>query len=132
MRNSFWGYLLIVLGIGIIITMILIYSYTSTNENDYYLLKETTEAAMIDAIEQDQLKNDKVVMNKAKFMESFIRRFSEVNNVDREYKINFYKIVEDPPLAVVEVKTTTGNFVIDQDLVNVPIVNRITGIIETK
>ncbi len=211
MKATYWGYLLIVLGIGIVAVMILIYSYTSTNESDYYLLKESTEAAMIDALEKRNIlylsendatvteeaeekcilggkianvsfaddtalieaykleeENDPIiyignqsdknaakvgedielncdnkqytitakeqfhVMNKDKFVESFVRRFSETNNLGREYEINFYKINEDPPLAIVEVKTTTDKMIIEQDAVNIPIVNRITGIIEEK
>ena len=133
MKSAFWGYLLIVLGIGIIIVMIMIYSYTSTNENDYYLLKESTEAAMLDSIDDSAYKKDGTVkINKEKFVENFIRRFSETNNFDREYEINFYNIQEEPPMVNVEVKTTTGLFKIDKDLVEIPIVNRIDGILETK
>lgn len=133
MRSSMWGYLLIVLGIGIIVVMMLIYSYASTNESDYYLLKETTEAAMFDALDEEYYaKDEKLKINKEAFVESFIRRFSDINNYDKTYTINFYKIEEEPPMVSVEIKTSTGKFAITKDIIDIPIVNRIDGILDAK
>ena len=44
MKESYWGYWLIVLGIFVIVVLMLIQSVTSTNTQDYYLVKEFTVA----------------------------------------------------------------------------------------
>ena len=133
MRSAMWGYLVVLLGIGIIIVMMLIYTYASTNESDYYLLKETTEAAMFDALDEEEYANNQtLVMDKDVFVASFIRRFSDINNYDKNYTINFYKISEKPPMASVEIKTSTGKFAITKDIIDIPIVNRIDGILDAK
>ena len=51
MKESYWGYWLIVLGIFVIVVMMLISNMTSTNTQDYYLLKEITQASMLDAVD---------------------------------------------------------------------------------
>ena len=51
MKESYWGYWLIVLGIFVIVIMMLISNMTSTNTQDYYLIKEITQASMLDAVD---------------------------------------------------------------------------------
>ena len=57
MKESMWGYLLIVLGVIIIIIIVLIQNITNTQEEDYYLTREVLEASMIDAIDMGSLKS---------------------------------------------------------------------------
>ena len=66
-------------------------NYATGGELDYYLVKETAEAAMTDALDTNfQSMNGVVRMDKEKFVESFIRRFANNINDTREYKISFY------------------------------------------
>ena len=51
MKEVYWGYWLILLGVLITIIMMLISNVTSSNTQDYYLIKEVTEAAMFDAVD---------------------------------------------------------------------------------
>ena len=51
LKESMWGYWLVMLGIIIITVMILFQNYTTTNQQDYYLIKEITYAAMNDAVD---------------------------------------------------------------------------------
>ena len=44
MKESLWGYWIIILGIFILTVMMLFNNYTTTNEQDYILIKEVTEA----------------------------------------------------------------------------------------
>ena len=79
-------------------------NYSSGSELDYYLVKETTNAAMTDAMDYDYLRTCGLPrIDKEKLVESFILRFS--NNVDgsRGYKISFYDINEVPPKVSVKV-----------------------------
>ena len=51
MRESLWGYGVVVLGVLAIIIMWFIANITRTDENNYNVLKETVEAAMNDAVD---------------------------------------------------------------------------------
>ena len=66
-------------------------SYQTGNELDYYLLKETTEAAMVDAVDIGyyRLSGGLYRVDKEKFVESFVRRFAQNVSNDREYDIKF-------------------------------------------
>ena len=51
MKSSYWAYWLILLGVFIIGVMMLVNSATTGSTQDYYMLKEVTQASMIDAID---------------------------------------------------------------------------------
>ena len=51
MRESYWGYWLIVLGIFVVVILLLIRNVTSNNTEDYYTLNQISEAAMVDAVD---------------------------------------------------------------------------------
>ena len=51
MKHAFWAYWLILLGVFIVVIMLLVQSVTSNNQQDYFLVKELTEAAMLDAVD---------------------------------------------------------------------------------
>ena len=78
MSQSVWGYWLIALGIGVITIMMLVQNYTTINQEDYYLLKEVTQAAMNDTIDFNHYRQyNELKINREKFIENFVRRFSE-------------------------------------------------------
>ena len=51
MSKAMWGVLIIFLSIITIGIVNIVQSYTSGKEADYYLLKETSEAAMLDSVD---------------------------------------------------------------------------------
>ena len=51
MKEAYWGYWLIALGVFVIVVMMLISNVSATNTQDYYVLKEISEAAMVDAVD---------------------------------------------------------------------------------
>lgn len=133
MKEGFWGYFLIALGIIIIVGMMLVYNYTSANESDYYLLKEATEAAMIDSVDYGIYSRDgDLYINKEKFVENFTRRFAQITNIDRNYKLEFFEIYERPPKVSVRVTTSTGEHTVNHDTADIPVVNKLDGILEMK
>ena len=133
MKESLWGYWLILLGIIIITVMILLQNYTTTNQQDYYLAKEITYAAMYDAIDYGYYeKYGELKIVKEKFVENFIRRFAESATLNKNYKINFYSIYETPPAVSVEIKTNTGEFLVGSEEINAGITTRLTAILELK
>lgn len=131
MKESLWGYWIIVLGIMILSVMMLYQNYTTTNEQDYYLIKEVTEAAMADAIDWAHFrKYGEIRIVKEKFVEDFARRFSETVNINKTYNIKFYDIYEAPPKVSVKVTTKTDNFTIVTDSTAVDVVNKVDAILE--
>lgn len=87
----------------------LITSQQTGAELDYYLLKDTTEAAMNDAIDYDFYSREGLVrMDKEKFAESFVRRFADGVNTNRGYIIKFYDINETPPKVSVAVESDSS------------------------
>lgn len=102
--------------IGIIILAIITFgivnivqNYQTGNELDYYLLRETTEAAMTDAIDVGYYRLSGLLrIDKEKFVESFIRRFAENVSNSRTYDIGFYDINETPPKVSILVKSETA------------------------
>ena len=50
MKETIWGYWIILLGVFVTVIMMLISNVTTQNTQEYYLIKEVTEAAMIDSI----------------------------------------------------------------------------------
>ena len=72
MKNAFWGYWLVLLGIAIVVIMLLVQNLTSTSTQDYFLVKEITEAAMVDAVDYTYYRNyGEIRINKEK-VSSFI------------------------------------------------------------
>ena len=131
MKESLWGYWLVVLGLFVISVMMLLQNYTTTSEQDYYLLKEVTEAAMAESVDLAHYRSyGEVRIIKEKFVENFLRRFSETVNINKTYKIDFYDIYEAPPKVSVKVTTSTQEYAIMGDAGDFGVVNRIDSIIE--
>ena len=83
-------------------------NFSTGSELDYYLVKETADAAMEDSIDQVYLRTCGLYrIDKEKFVENFVYRFA--NNVDntRNYNIKFYDINEVPPKVSIKVDSLT-------------------------
>ncbi len=135
MSKAFMAIGIIVLGLITFGMVNVIQEYSTGNELDYYLLKETTKGAMEDAVDMSYYRMHGIIrMDKEKFVDSFARRFA--NNVKRtkDYDISFYDINETPPKVSVKVKTaTTAGFKGKKDTTsgNLGIENRLDAIIES-
>ena len=162
MKESMWMYLFMVLGIGGIILINLFGSIIISNEQNYYLLKEITEAAMLDSVDLQAYREgvgwdgvtidtDRESMHcmarvpgtiriiREKFLESFMRRFAENAELNRQYRIVIHDLDECPPKVSVSLIATerfslVTFFSIDFSSGGTPteaeIVNSITGILE--
>ena len=104
-----------VLGVGIILlaiiafaTINLVQNFSTGQELDYYLLKETADAAMSDALDYGFYANSgSVRMDKEKFVESFLLRFANDVSDAKAYDISFYDINETPPKASIRIDAAT-------------------------
>ena len=159
MNSSMWMYFFMVMGILGIVLINIFGNVIMSNEQNYYLLKEITEAAMIDAVDlkayRDGIGWDGVTEDtdpesmhcmegipgtiriiEEKFVESFVRRFASSSQLNRKYKIIINDIDECPPkVTVTLVATEEFSFL---SMFNVEynsgedIVNVLTGILENK
>ena len=86
----------------------IISNYSTGSELDYYLLKETTEASLSDAVDVAYYRNHCILrIDREKFVESFLCRFADTVDNTREYDVSFYDISEIPPKASVKVDSST-------------------------
>lgn len=103
------------LTVGIIILALMglllinvISNYSTGSELDYYLVKETAEAAMEDAIDVKYYRDNYALrIDKDKFVESFLRRFADSVDNTRYYRIGFYDLNEVPPKVSIKVDSST-------------------------
>lgn len=131
MKDTFWGYWLIILGIAIIVVMMLINNITTTSSEDYYLIKEIAEAAMVDAVDYPYYqKFGELRIHKEKFVENFIRRFAESVTLGNTYTLEFYDIYEAPPKISVKVASKTDTYNIMGDTHQFDVVEKVDAILE--
>lgn len=120
----------VMLGILMLLLVNIIQSYSTGDELDFSLLRDTTEAAMVDAVDISYYQTSgQVRMDKEKFVESFVKRFARNVNGDRYYNIRFYDLNETPPKASVKVGSSTTAVFAGE---NFDIRNAIDAILETK
>ena len=131
MKEVYWGYWLIVLGVFITIIMMLISNVTTSSTQDYYLIKEVTEASMLDAVDYAYYRETgDLKINREKFVECFLRRFSENVSFTNTYTIDFYDLYESPPKVSVKVSSDSSAFTIAGDTSSFALVDKVDAILE--
>ncbi len=105
-------------------------NYQTGNELDYYLLKETTEAAMTDSVDIGFYRLTGLLrIDKEVFTENFVRRFAQNVANNRNYRIRIYDINETPPKVSVKVDSATNATF---QGTNIEITNKIDAVLESK
>ena len=112
MKWSFASVGLIVIGLSGILIIMLFNEITVSNEQDYYTLKDATEAAMIDAIDVTYYRlTGEVKISQEKFVENFTRRFANVSTFgEGNYAIQFGQIIEYPAKVSVRIIDMTNEY----------------------
>lgn len=138
MKWSFASVGLIMIGLFGIIIIMLFNEITVSNEQDYYTLKEATEAAMIESIDiaYYRLTGD-IKISQEKFVENFTRRFTETSTFGQgNYNIEYYEISESPPKVSLRIVDATNSYNIyntysvDVDATQLDIVNELSAILD--
>lgn len=157
MSESMWGYLFLLLGIMAAALLLLFANINTKDEQNYYLLKEITQNAMLDSVDRETynkgLSSDKEVFNSScpygkegtvrivteAFLESFTRRWAEVASENRNYKIEVFDVQECPPKVSLRVTSTEDSSWVrrlfrgeSKGDDTVEIVNELSAILETK
>lgn len=110
MKDAFWGVAIVGIAIVIIFFVLFFQETTNTSEHNYALLKETTEAAMVDALDKEFYGKGYIKIHREKFVENFIRRYAENASLSNTYRIQIYDVNEYPPkvsLRISSIKSTT-------------------------
>ena len=108
-------------------------NFSTGSELDYYLVKETADAAMEDSIDQVYLRTCGLYrIDKEKFVENFVYRFATNVDSTRNYNIKFYDINEVPPKVSIKVDSlTTLAFNTNKDKKAADITTSYDAILET-
>jgi len=134
MKESIWGYMIITFGIVAMMFIYFFQNITNTEQHNYNLLRETTEAAMFDSLDLAAYRADGTIkIDSEKFIENFIRRFAENASLAHTYKIDIYDINETPPKVSLVVSTadqSTSTSLAGEEF-TFSIVNRLDAILET-
>ncbi len=131
MKESYWGYWLIVLGIFVVVILLLIRNVTSNNTEDYYTINQISEAAMVDAVDYAYYRDyGELKINKEKFMESFYTRLADTASPSANYEITFTAIYEAPPKVSVQIVSKTENYNIVKSSESFDMTNRVDAILE--
>ena len=128
-----WGYAIITLGILAVGIIWFFANVTRTDQHNYNLLRETTEAAMFDALDMAAYRSDGTIrIEEEKFVESFVRRFAENADLSNEYyKIEIYDVNETPPKVSLKVSSAQRTNATGE-IIEFDIVNNIDAILEAK
>ena len=133
MKESFWGIFIVSLGIIGIGVLNVLQNVTTTNENNYYLLREVAEAAMFDAVDLGYYRRTgELRIIEQKFVENFMRRFSSTYGRTNDYTVGIYDIIESPPKVSLIVEVDKTLQIYNYEAVEFNITNRIDSILETK
>lgn len=138
MKWSFASIGLIIIGLFGLLIIILFNEITVSNEQDYYTLKEATEAAMIESIDVAYYRlTGEIKMSQEKFVENFTRRFTETSTFGQgNYSIIYNQINETPPKVSLQIVDTTksyniyNTFSVDLDATQIDIVNQLSAILD--
>lgn len=131
MKESFWGIFIIMTGVIAILFVNFFQSMTNTDEHNYNLLKETTEAAMYDAVDLASYRTDGVIrIDREKFVENFLRRFAASASLSRTYRIDIYDVNETPPKVSLKISSTESTN-LTGEIIDFEISNRLDAILET-
>lgn len=134
MKESFWAILVVMIGIISMAMVFLFQDITNTDEHNYALLKETTESAMIDALDLPKYRETgEIRIDREKFVENFVRRFAENATLAQSYNIKIYDVNETPPKVSIQISSKKLGISVDSSdsIIEFDIVNRLDAILET-
>jgi len=135
MKDSMWGVMIVTMGITSMFLVYYFQSITNTDQHNYALLKETTQAAMYDSLDIAAYRVDGTIrIDREVFVESFIRRFAQNATLSHQYLLTIYDVHELPPKVSISVRTlgSETTTTMDNQGLTFTITNHIDAILETK
>ena len=133
MKWSFAAVGLIMIGLFGFLIIIMFNEITVSNEQDYYTLKDATEAAMIESVDVAYYRlTGEIKMSQEKFVENFTRRFTETSTFGQgNYDIIFYQISETPPKVSLRIVDATNSYnTYNVEMTSYNIVNELSAVLD--
>lgn len=138
MKWSFGSVGVIIMGLFGLLIIILFNEITVSNEQDYYTLKDATEAAMIESVDIAYYRiTGEIKISQEKFVENFTRRFTETSTFGQgNYSIYYYQISEYPAKVSLRIVDSTNSYNIyntysvDIDATQINVVNELSAILD--
>ena len=133
MKWSFATLGLIMIGLFGFLIVIMFNEITVSNEQDYYTLKDATEAAMIESVDIAYYRlTGEIKMSQEKFVENFTRRFTETSTFGQgNYNIVYNQISETPPkVSITIVDATNAYNAYNVEMAQFDIVNQLSAILD--
>lgn len=133
MKWSFASLGLIMIGLFGFLIIIMFNEITVSNEQDYYTLKDATEAAMIESVDVAYYRlTGEIKISQEKFVENFTRRFTETSTFGQgNYSIVFNQISETPPKVSLTIVDTTNQYnAYNVEMAEFDIVNQLSAILD--
>ncbi len=140
MKYSFASVGMIIIGLFGLLIILLFNEITVSNEQDYYTIKDATEAALIESVDVAYYRlTGEIKISQEKFVENFTRRFTETSTFGQgNYSIDFYQISESPVKVSLRILDLTNSYNIynsfnsgaSTEATQVKIVNEITAILD--
>lgn len=126
------------MGLFGLLIIILFNEITVSNEQDYYTLKDATEAAMIESVDIAYYRiTGEIKISQEKFVENFTRRFTETSTFGQgNYSIYYYQISEYPAKVSLRIVDSTNSYNIyntysvDIDTTQINVVNELSAILD--
>ncbi|MBQ4031100.1 MAG: hypothetical protein II625_05030 [Bacilli bacterium] len=116
MKESYWGYWFIILGLFVVSILLLTNDATTTSTQDYYQLKEVANSAIYDSVDYGYFQlTGELRIHKEVFVENFLRRFAETVSPTNTYDVEFYDLFESPPKVSIKISTQTSGFIVGRD-----------------
>ena len=112
MKYSFLSLGMIMAGMFGLVFIVMFENVTINNESEYYVLRESVEAAMYDAVDLDYYRDQgELKIIEEKFVSSCTRRFfNSINGIGKGYQLTFYDIMESPPKVSVVATSKTDSY----------------------
>lgn len=134
MKWSFYSVGMVIFGIIGFVIITLFVELTVNSDEEYYLLKEVTEAAMVDSIDYAYFRDTgELKIVKEKFAESFFRRFAASTNINADsYDVKIYNVIESPPKVSIEITSQLGERTIFNQEADYNVINELDAILEFK
>lgn len=154
MKYAYLSLSMVLIGLMGLSFITMFQNVTVNNEAEYYVLKESVEAAMYESVDIAYFKNTGCIkILEEKFVANCTRRFfANITGIGKGYTLEFYDIMESPPKVSVIAKSKTSTYTLmsgdglktddngnldvndsfHTESMDFDITNRISGILEVK
>ena len=134
MKWSFYSAAMVMFGLIGFTIIFLFVELTVNSDEEYYLLKEVTNAAMVDSIDYAYFRDTgELKIVKEKFVESFFRRFAASTNINADsYEVKIYNVIESPPKVSIEITSKLGVKTMLDETPDYGVINELDAILEFK